>query len=412
MMGNKMSGICLKEDCTACKLCQNICPKGCIDFKEDELGCIYPKINYDLCIKCGLCEQVCPSLNPIKLNKKSNSVYAAYAVDKSIRETSASGGIATTLYHLANKKNWMVSGCYLNDDFEAVQIVTSNSDMYDRFKNSKYVYSDISLCFDAIKLNLDNGVTTLFIGVPCQVAAIKRKIEKHRQYNLLYTVDIICHGFAPTSYFKSHIKSIREKSHKTINSIFFRDPNYKTNNFVFSLYDKNECIYHKKVKDNDVYQIGYHKALIYRENCYNCKYAQDRRIGDLTISDFSGFGQKAPIENFLSENISCIIVNNDKGHYLLNSLLNENLIKAVKRPPSEAYDYEKQLKHPSIAHELRNEFKEKYKQMKDFEFACKSTLRKKMIANSLINFFCLVEIKSFVSGILPTKLKNIIKNRL
>lgn len=411
-----MSDICAKEACTACKLCQDVCPKKCIEFQEDELGCIYPNIRYDSCIECGLCRNACPSLHPVDRNKRSDFVYVACAVDEKIRETSASGGIAAALYRLADREKWAASGCYLNDDLEAVQTITVDRSMYDKFQNSKYVYSDISACFAAIKSRLDEGTAVLFIGVPCQVAAVKRRFEKHEWHPLLYTVDLICHGFAPASYLKAHIKSIiggARRRDSTVSRVFFRDPKYKTNNFVFSLYDRNQCFYHKKVKDNDVYQIGYHKALIYRENCYRCQYAQDSRIGDLTISDFSGLGRKAPIEAFFqTENVSCVIVNNEKGRYMFDRLLEENMIKAAKRPSAEAYDYEKQLRHPSIAHRSRNEFKEKYKQRKDFEAVCKSILRKERIRNVSVNLFHLTEMKSFLSGLLPAKCKSFVKKRV
>ena len=63
--------------------------------------------------------------------------------------------------------------------------------------------------------------------------------------------------------------------------------------FVFSLFDrKGEKIYSRPVLSEDVYQVGYHKALIYRENCYACLYAGEDRCGDLTISDYKGIGKR------------------------------------------------------------------------------------------------------------------------
>lgn len=37
--------ICEKEKCTGCFACYNICPKECIEMKEDEMGAIYPNID-------------------------------------------------------------------------------------------------------------------------------------------------------------------------------------------------------------------------------------------------------------------------------------------------------------------------------------------------------------------------------
>lgn len=71
---------------------------------------------------------------------------------------------------------------------------------------------------------------------------------------------------------------------------------------------------------------------IYRENCYNCKYANKNRIGDITIGDYWGIKEEHPeylIENNgkldLTKGISCIIVNNKQGNKMLN-IFGKNLI--------------------------------------------------------------------------------------
>ena len=76
---------------------------------------------------------------------------------------------------------------------------------------------------------------------------------------------------------------------------------YHTNLTIAYLFDrKGEKIYSRPVLSEDVYQVGYHKALIYRENCYACLYAGEDRCGDLTISDYKGIGRKPPVI-FLTE---------------------------------------------------------------------------------------------------------------
>ena len=39
-----------KEECTGCKMCADICPKGAISFETDEQGFWYPKVDGKLCI--------------------------------------------------------------------------------------------------------------------------------------------------------------------------------------------------------------------------------------------------------------------------------------------------------------------------------------------------------------------------
>ena len=49
----------------------------------------------------------------------------------------------------------------------------------------------------------------LFIGLPCQVAALKQYIDLYKlNRNLLTLVDIVCHGVTPQDYLKTHIENI------------------------------------------------------------------------------------------------------------------------------------------------------------------------------------------------------------
>ena len=81
-------------DCTGCKMCKDVCPKDAISYWTDREGFWYPKVDYDKCIKCGKCIKTCPSLsdchNPVA---GEPAVYAAWALDDSIRLKSTSGGI-------------------------------------------------------------------------------------------------------------------------------------------------------------------------------------------------------------------------------------------------------------------------------------------------------------------------------
>ena len=41
-----------KNQCTGCTACANICPKSCIEMKEDDEGFSYPVIDNSRCISC------------------------------------------------------------------------------------------------------------------------------------------------------------------------------------------------------------------------------------------------------------------------------------------------------------------------------------------------------------------------
>ena len=218
----------------------------------------------------------------------------------------------------------------------------------------------------------------------------------------------MCHGVCPDAYLKQHIKAVEQKTKKKADNILFRDPNYGTNNFVFSLYQNDTPFYHAPVYDRDVYQLGYHCALSYRENCYQCAYATPERLGDLTVSDFSGLGREAPFERD-SESYSCVIVSTPKGQAMLDALYAQERINYQLRPSNEAFMYERQLQSPSRPHLKRDVFLREYLKCRDFDVAARTALRKDIAKNQLIKFLRLKQLRQVIAGILPTTVKQSIR---
>lgn len=365
--------ICEKNDCTGCGACVNICPHSCISLCEDRLGALYPEIDSQRCVECNLCVKICPS-NREPNYKTPRRAYAAWSRSVPDRQNSASGGVAAKIYEYAIEQGWYSVGVKFDVELGAYFIPINTKADVELVRNSKYTYSNAGDIYYQIKKQLDAGRQVLFIALPCQVAALYSFLR--RPYSNLLTVDIICHGVAPTKYIKQHIESIElQKSRKT-QMVSFRDPEFKTNKFVFSLRDINGCFYKAKAQSCDLYQIGYHKALIYRENCYKCKYACSQRVADITIGDFSGLGRVASVD-FSGENVSCVLINSDSGTKFFETLSDK--IEAFERPLAEALNYEKQLQSPSVPHPQRDRFVKRYIELQDFDKAIHPLLKQDKI---------------------------------
>lgn len=180
--------------------------------------------------------------------------------------------------------------------------------------------------------------------------------------------------------------------------MFFRDPEYGTNNFMFSLYDdKDACIYKKRVLSGDVYQNGYHSAVIYRENCYNCKYARAERISDITIGDFSGLGRLQPYKGDKTK-ISSVLINTDRGEEFWKN--SSHLFQFELRPLDEALRFEKQLLHPSIKTSMYDTFAEVYRAEADFDKAVRKALSWQIKKGELYSFFHIFELKAVLRPII------------
>lgn len=338
--------------CTGCGACAFKCPKGCITMQENKTGIVLPKVDESQCIDCHACEKVCPVLNEVQ-SFQPQKAYAAWSLDDEERRTSASGGIAAEMYKIAVDMGYKIIGAVQQDDFSVKHEMAASKEAICKFKNSKYVFSSTYDVFPLIKEAIREGQKVLFVGLPCQVAAL-RKLYAANEHLLL--VEVVCHGTTPVSYLRQHIDMLNRKTGNVAKRMSFRDP--YTYTYTFTLYNAdNQQFYAKRTKDGDTYQFGYHRAVSYRENCYHCRFAKPKRNADITIADYHGLGLVKP-STYDAKNVSLIPVNSDKGNRFVDSLNSGNRIFAEERPLEEPFKGEAQLRHPSLKSKYRKMFEE------------------------------------------------------
>ncbi|MBQ9737117.1 MAG: Coenzyme F420 hydrogenase/dehydrogenase, beta subunit C-terminal domain [Clostridia bacterium] len=347
--------ICPKKSCTGCGACAHVCPKKCISMKENDIGAVYPDVDENACVSCGKCQKVCPVLKDEGFLTPTKA-YAAFSSNNEERRTSASGGIAAEIYRLAANEKMLSVGAKSNEDFSVTLELAQSAEDIKAFKNSKYVFSTAYSLYPKLKKSLEAGERIIVIGLPCQIAAVKSLFGEEEN---LYLVDLVCHGTTPVKYLKQHISDLEKMYGKQAEEMSFRDPDKGTAKFTFTLYDKdNNCFYAKRTMEGDTYQIGYHKGISYRENCYRCKWARVERVSDLTLCDYWGIGKAAPWE-LEKEKISCILVNTEKGQDIVNQLVEKNMMQAFERPLKEPIRANRQLQSPVDKSKARLDF-EKY----------------------------------------------------
>lgn len=350
---------CFKNNCTGCFACRYVCPTNAISIISDSFGKTVPSVDEKKCINCGLCSKVCPQLNSIEYNMPMHC-YAARGRDECKILNSSSGGIGYLIAEKMIQNNGVACGSVAKHGGAEHIIVDSLSDI-ERLKGSKYVQSDISSIYEDIKKILDIGKNMVFFGTPCQVSAIRRVFGT---YENLFCVDVICHGVPPVSYLKDHL-SAQVKS-QSFDRFSFRGLPV---DYTFKVYDKEKVIY-QRYKDEDVYFYSFMKCISLRENCYNCKYAEKRRVGDMTIGDFWGIN-KSTISNQYLGNISLMLINTQKGNTLFELIKDELIFE--ERDYSEAVAGNPQLRRPSLRHSERNTFLRNYIKTHDFEEAMNAT---------------------------------------
>ncbi|WP_242945459.1 Coenzyme F420 hydrogenase/dehydrogenase, beta subunit C-terminal domain [Hespellia stercorisuis] len=287
----------IKDNCCGCGICEAVCSAEAIIEKRSVRNSIVYSVK-DSCINCGLCLRVCP-VNTKEFNKKNDYFYRAISKNEQILNKSSSGGVAYETSKKFIEKGFCV--------YSAIWSVPNQRVEHRRIKElgdlksiqgSKYVQSVIDKStYLEIKKDVVEG-RVLFIGCPCQVAAVRNLVNDSKN---LYTVDLLCHGVPSPNLLSEQISYLNIKS---IRNISFR------NRLSFTL-SIESC---EQIYEVDGYQNPYYSLFLnyssFRESCYKCIFACEKRVGDITIGDY--------VEN--NKGYSCLIPNSEKGTEIVKDL--------------------------------------------------------------------------------------------
>lgn len=185
------------SQCCGCSACASICGRKAITMCPDVLGFLYPKIDVNKCVECGLCEKVCAFHNDydISSNFSCPEIYAARHKDIKEIEKSRSGAMFVALSDWVINCGGVIYGAGYTDHFRVIHKRATTHAQRDEFRGSKYVQSDMGHVFCEVEEDLRAGKVVLFTGTPCQTSGLQSFLKlKHVPIDLLYVVDIVCHG--------------------------------------------------------------------------------------------------------------------------------------------------------------------------------------------------------------------------
>ena len=279
-----------KKDCCGCGACVNICPKTAIHMEKDEYGFVYPRIDVEKCVECGACKKVCAFQNePTK--RQPQRVYAIASKNNILVNKSASGGLFATM------AMYVLDGAVMQHEEHELHVrhvcCETREELY-RLQGSKYVQSSLGDIFKDVQKKLKNDIFVLFSGTPCQVDALKSYLRK--DYPNLLTVDIICHGVPSEQFFNDYIHYTEKKIGGEISEFKFRDKSAGWGYNLTAKYIKSDGSigYNRTTSSDSSYFDMFINSIVLRENCYNCKYTNGNRVGDITIGDYWGIEDEHP----------------------------------------------------------------------------------------------------------------------
>ena len=322
-----------KNKCTGCAACTDSCSRGAIHMMYDNNGFLYPTIDESSCIGCGVCTKYCPIINydklPFRDVQKVNH-YAAWSENDEICRKSSSGGIFTQLaINLLQKQNAIVFGVEASKDNTCYHRSVHHIEDLQKIAGTKYIQSNAEGSYKEAKNALSQGLTVLYCGTPCQIAALYAYLG-YKDHQKLYTVELICHGVA---------------SKVTADLVTA----FNGGSFIYSYRDKEEGWCKpglRRVSQTSTYCMSDGSlvrpsiniffrcfAVTHRISCTQCPFAQIPRLADLSLGDLWGLYKKYSERGELGA--SLVLCNTSKGGILLKS----GQIKIFKHENSELNCY-------------------------------------------------------------------------
>lgn len=309
--------------CCSCGLCASTCPKGAIAMRVGADGFYRPFVDANLCIGCKACENMC-SRSPRSRDGgrlPRHECFAAYCADEETRRASSSGGIIALLARYVVRKGGVVFAVGLQERNRACYVAVEREEDLPKLRGSIYLSVDAKGCFNKVAEALKTGRTVLFVGVPCQVHALRVRFG-YRNTNLL-VADIACFGVPSLLAFDSWLDMLERTRGKQVKRVFFRDKTEGWRAYRMKVEYMDSTL--EVVRHNGFHEM-FTNRLCLNEACYSCEKTLDSRLSDWSVGDFWGM-RFSPEEEELG--VSSFVCHTEAGKHVLQQLAGEIVLKPV-----------------------------------------------------------------------------------
>lgn len=279
--------------CVGCGTCYSVCTKGAVSLENIEPVGIRPVFKQDACFECTDCLFCCPGYCIDARRGKENlddavnnlligptlEVWEGYASDEEIRYRASSGGLITalSLYCLEKENMAFVLHTGMNDEKPWTNITVQSRNRDELLSRSGSRYAASSPC-DSLRLIEESERPCVFIGKPCDVAAVSALRKQHRRLdkNLGLVLTFCCAG-TPSSRASLDLLNKFDINPETVGSLHYRGKGWPGGFAAFSKDGKKEKFL--------PYMESWHFLQKYRP--FRCKLCPDGlgELGDISFGD-------------------------------------------------------------------------------------------------------------------------------
>ena len=264
--------------------------------------------------------------------------FAAMA-DDALRSSSSSGGVFGVLARRILADGGAVCGAAFDERFVCRYEVVEDELSLARLQGSKYVKAAMTAEFLAyVRRILKSGRTVLFVGTPCQTAAIKRIFTDFPE--LLLTVDLICAGCPGQKLFDRYLDDNWGRSNVASFEFRCKRRGWRHHHYLLRilLKDGREIL---REKGEDEYMTAMSSGLGLQEGCLNCPFCTMDRPGDLTIGDF----WQVPKGMDDGKGTSAVLANTERGKLFFESV-RAAFMRVAEYPPKLLQERQARLRTP------------------------------------------------------------------
>ena len=319
------------SNCTGCFACQAVCNHNAIRILKDNEGFSYPQINDELCVKCGLCSRICDKAD--KFNSCQQILCVQNKNNRLLSNATSGGVISALAEEIVRNGGAVIGASYDNVTNGAKWVAVEDYESLSSIQGSKYFQIPLDENVYKLVRNKLKIKNVLFIGTPCQVAAM----VKFAGCDNLLTVDLVCGGVASPLLEEKYFDYLSKNKDEKIEKHLFRKKISGWSHEYCSeiVYQSKKVIHYKGFED--LFNYAYNSGNCMRESCYNCSYTKTERVGDFTVGDAWGIMAGDVKEFDVNKGTSLVLVNSNKAQNFIKKLDNlyihqgdEKLLKSNK----------------------------------------------------------------------------------
>ncbi len=322
--------------CTGCGACFYMCDKEIMELINIESIGIRPIFNNSNCENCTKCLEICPGYqidatiidkSKIKIDYSIGStieILEGYSADNEIRYFASSGGVITALalYCLEIERMDFVlhTGIDPTKPWLLKSIISKNKN--ELIENTGSRYAPSSPC-DSLKLIEKSNNKCVFIGKPCDVAALKMLCKKNNKLknNIGVVLTFFCAGTPSSNATIELLKQMDIDTNKAI-KIRYRGEGWP---------GKFKVCYNNLKKEKTLkYEESWEFLQKFRP--FRCHLCPDG-MGELADISCGDAWHRYPDKNNIGQ--SLILIRTQRGQELLNRAVSKGYMKIIPSGKSE-----------------------------------------------------------------------------